>query len=248
MTWDTELYRDKHAFVWQAGLGVLDWLSPQPGERVVDLGCGTGELTVRIAGMGALVTGIDASADMIDAARERFPSVEWRVADARDFTVDEPVDAVFSNAALHWVNPHGRTLERVAAALRPGGRFVAEFGGRGNVAVVVASVEHALRSLGLPALKHPWFFPSVGEYTGMVEAAGLRVTRAEWFERPTPLVGGAGFRDWLLMFADGWLAALDRAERDAVIAVAEASARPSLYRDGQWIADYARIRVLAVRP
>ncbi|PYE56418.1 class I SAM-dependent methyltransferase [Deinococcus yavapaiensis] len=245
-TWNSDLYRDRHAFVWQHGGGVLTWLDAQPGERIVDLGCGTGELTVKIAEAGASVLGIDASSEMIEAASTKFPSLTWKVADARTFEV-EPHDAIFSNAALHWVKPPEAVVERVAASLRRGGRFVAEFGGRGNVAGIVEATSEARRRLGLADVPAPWYFPSVGEYASLLESFGLVVRRAESFERPTRLEGEDGLRAWLTMFGGGLLAKLDDSEREAVVVEAERIARATLWQSGEWVADYVRLRVLAVR-
>lgn len=246
MTWNPELYRDRHAFVWQHGHGVLDWLEPHEGEQIVDLGCGTGELTATIAESGARVLGLDMSAEMIEAARSRWPRLSWEVADARTFEVP-PQDAVFSNAALHWVKPPERAVTRIAAALKHGGRFVAELGGRGNVQAIRDAVDAARDALSLPPTENPWFFPSVGEYAALLEGHGLSVRRAELFGRPTSLDGEDGFRAWLVMFGSGLLAGLDDAEREAVVTHAERLARPRLCRSGEWVADYVRLRVLAIR-
>lgn len=246
MTWNADLYQDRHAFVWQYGTGILDWLDVRPGERVLDLGCGTGELTGRIAAAGAEVIGLDASAEMIEAARRTVAGVTFTVADATTFVLDQPVDAVFSNAALHWVRPPERAVARIAAALAPGGRLVAEFGGRGNIATIVEAMNTARREAGLTEAVHPWFFPRVGEYAGMLETAGLTVVRAELFERPTRLDGPDGLRAWLEMFGRWALDDLGDA-RESVLSRTEDLARPILWRDGAWQADYVRLRVLALK-
>lgn len=132
-TWDPTLYQSAHAFVWQMAADLIDLLDPKPGERVLDLGCGTGQPTAQIAGRGADVLGIDRSAEMIDTARRNFSRLHFEPGDATTFTAGAPFDAVFSNATLHWVKPPEAAAGRVWAALRPGGRLVAEFGGRGNV-------------------------------------------------------------------------------------------------------------------
>ena len=147
--WDAKLYDGRHAFVHQLAAGVVDLLAPQPGERVLDLGCGTGALTQQIADAGADVFGIDASPAMVAKATAAYPGLSFAVADATTMVFDQPFDAVFSNAVLHWVRPPAAAVARMFAALRPGGRLVLEMGGRGNVATVLAAAAAAGRDVGL---------------------------------------------------------------------------------------------------
>jgi trans-aconitate methyltransferase len=244
--WDAALYDERHAFVWKAGSDLLDLLNPQPGERILDLGCGTGHLTAGIAERGAEVVGTDASAEMVAAARDAYPAMTFLVMRGEELTCDAPFDAVFSNAALHWMPEADAVAENIARALKPGGRLVAEFGGKGNVHHVTEALLAALRAEApdtAPSL--PWYFPSVGEYAALLERHGLEVTFAALFDRPTPLDGEDGLRAWFRMFADGVLAALPAERRAPVLARAEAACRPNLYRDGTWVADYRRLRVVA---
>jgi trans-aconitate methyltransferase len=239
--WDTAVYDRDFAFVSAYGAELLDWLEPQPGESVLDLGCGTGVLTARIAETGATVTGIDSDPTMIAAARTRLPGADLRVADAHDFVVDDPVDAVFSNAALHWMPAPVEVLGCVTDALRAGGRFVAEMGATGNVATVTEAVDRACREAGLPERDWPWFFPSPAQYAAMLEDAGLEVRRLDFHDRPTRLTGKNGFVGWLAMFAGSVLVDVppDVLDRAAEIA------RPELWRDRAWWADYRRLRFRA---
>jgi trans-aconitate methyltransferase len=244
--WDAAKYEGGFRFVTAGGEPLLDLLAPHGGERIVDLGCGTGELTARIAATGAEVTGLDADPAMIRRARERFPALSFVEADAQTRTLPGPVDAVFSNAALHWMRRPAEVIARVAAALRPGGRFVAELGGHGNVAAVQRALESARASLGLPPVETPWFFPSVGRYAGLLEAAGLE-PRAMWlFDRPSPL-GDEGLAGWIHMFGTPFLVDLAPAQVQPLIDAACAHARAALHRDAQWVADYRRLRFIAVR-
>src|SRR4051794_40038377 len=162
-TWDANHYDASHSYVWTLAADLIELLAPRAGERVLDLGCGTGHLTARIAEAGAAVVGIDSSPEMIAEARRLFPDIRFEVADARNFAFDEPFDAVFSNAVLHWVKPPEEAAACVRRALKPGGRFVAEFGGRGNVAGVVSALDAASHAVGLGAWEHPWYYPSIGE-------------------------------------------------------------------------------------
>jgi trans-aconitate methyltransferase len=144
--WNAALYENKHAFVWQYGEDLLQLLNPKQGERILDLGCGTGQLTEKIATFGAVVMGIDNAPAMIEKARQNYPHLRFDVADARNFQVEQPLDAVFSNAALHWIKEPDAVINCVHQALKPGGRFVAEFGGKGNVQVPYHSFRNCFRT------------------------------------------------------------------------------------------------------
>ena len=206
--WDATLYDEKHSFVSQYGLEVVKLLAPQDGERILDLGCGTGQLASEIARSGAQVMGIDIAPKMIDRAREAHPGLRFEVADGADFSFPEPFDAVFSNAALHWMQGTHRVIQCVRCCLKPGGRFVAEFGGKGNIAVTVAAIDESLAAAGYPGpgTAHPWYFPSIAEFTSLLEDHRFSPTYATLFDRPTPFEDGElGMRHWLEMFgADCW--------------------------------------------
>jgi trans-aconitate methyltransferase len=245
--WDSNLYDDKHSFVWKHGAALLEVLAPQPGERILDVGCGTGHLTAKMAEAGALVIGIDSSCEMITEARRHYPDVCFEIADARDFAFDEPFDAVFSNAVLHWVKEPEQAIDCVRRALKPLGRFVAEFGGRGNVRTIVSALDTTSRAIGLGAWAHPWYFPGIGEYTSLLERNELEVTEASLFDRPTPLEGEEGLRRWVEMFAGSLLDRVPPADREGFFRRVGEIARPTLYRDGTWFADYCRLRIVARR-
>jgi trans-aconitate methyltransferase len=252
--WDPEAYDDDTGFVHEYGGSVVDLLEPQPGERVLDLGCGTGHLTADIAervGESGVAVGVDASAEMVDRARERYPDLRFTVADAREYAPDRPFDGVFSNAALHWIprEDQSAVAERVAALLDPGDRFVAELGGTGNVSAVVDATLAEVRERGSEA-EHPWYFPTVGEHAAVLEAAGFEVRLARLFDRPTELEGGReGLANWLDVFGDSLFADLDEAETDAVVSAVEGRLRDDLFDadTGTWTADYRRLRFVAVR-
>lgn len=248
--WDAGEYDERHSYVHQYGESVVDLLDPEPGERVLDLGCGTGHLTADIAGRGATVHGIDASGEMVRAARERYPELSFEQADARTFAAGEPFDAVFSNAALHWIpgSDHDAVLAAVRDALVPGGRFVAEMGGTGNVETIVRATTAVLDGRGYDA-DTPWYFPGIDEYAPRLAAAGLEPRRAVLFDRPTELEGADGLRDWLGMFGDSLLGAVPDGEQDAVVDAVEDRLRGELFDPdrGAWTADYRRLRFVAVR-
>jgi trans-aconitate methyltransferase len=241
--WNATLYEGQHAFVWQYGESLIELLAPQSGESILDLGCGTGQLTARIAQMGAAVRGIDADAAMIAKAQQNYPDLQFAQADARNFLVEAPVDAVFSNAVLHWVTEPDRAIQCIYQALKPGGRFVAEFGGKGNVEAITQALLHAY-----PAYRSPWYFPSVADYATRLEQQGFEVMLAALSDRPTPLEDrDAGLANWLRMFAYGLLGELMPEQQTQVIASVERQLKPALYQEGRWVADYRRLRVLAIK-
>jgi trans-aconitate methyltransferase len=248
--WDASRYDGAYSFVWKHGQGVIELLAPEAGERILDLGCGTGHLTAQIAAHGAQVVGMDRSAEMIATARRHYPRLRFEVADAEGFRFGEPFDAVFSNAAIHWMKDQRAVTASVWQALKPAGRFVAEFGGRGNIRRIETALRRAIQQAGYATSDQPYYyFPTVGEYAGLLEGVGFTVTFAQWFERPTPLEGGeAGLRDWLAVFTDHFLKDAPADRQAAIIRAVEDELRPQLFRDGTWTADYCRLRVAAIRP
>lgn len=239
--WSPEAYAAHAAFVPALGADALALLDPRPGERILDLGCGDGALTARIAAAGAAVTGLEPDPAMAAAARARGLEVLER--DAHEPFGDGLYDAVFSNAALHWMRDPARVLGHAARALRPGGRLVAEQGGFGNVAAIVTALNAARESVGLPAAA-PWDFPSPTAQAARLEAAGLRVLRMALLPRPTPLP--TGMAGWLRTFAGPFVAGV----ADAPALLADAERRLGALHDPTegWSADYVRLRFEARSP
>src|SRR5581483_6687600 len=227
-TWDAASYDSIFAFVWRLGASLIELLQPQAGERILDLGCGTGQLTAQIAQSGAAVLGIDNSPAMIAQARANHPKLRFDLGDARTFHFDAPFAAVFSNAALHWIKEPEAVIGCVARALQPGGRFVAEFGGKDNVRSVAAALEHALEKLACGPFVLPWYFPSVAEYAALLEKAGIDVTFATLFDRPTRLEGPDAMRQWIWMFAASVLDQVPAEKQDAFFHSVEEKLRPAL--------------------
>jgi trans-aconitate methyltransferase len=243
--WDSSLYDDRHSFVWKKAGDVVELLDPKPGERILDLGCGTGHLTAQIAASGAVVTGLDSSVSMIAQARRNYPKLKFVLADARSFHFNEPFDAVFSNAALHWIPEAGSAIASVAHALMPGGRFVLEMGARGNNARVLAVLRAVLAEAGY-APRNPWFFASAGEYSTLLEQEGFEVVSFRTIERWTRLEHPErGLREWLEMFAGSWFEEVPAPAREGLLAEIESRLRPTLWRDGAWWIDYRRLRLVA---
>ena len=250
--WDAAVYDRDFSFVAAYGETVLGWLDPRPGERILDLGCGTGELTARLVASGATVVGLDSDPAMADVFRRRLPDVPIVLLDAQepwpsDSPLDQPFDAVFSNAALHWMPRADAVADAMARALRPGGRLAAELGGIGNVATVQGALERAAREIGLTAPAWRRYYPSPAEYAQVLERAGFEVRQLELTDRPTRLSGADGLAQWYRLFGRGALSDLVEDEREALIARAVEGARAELFSDGSWWADYRRLRVLALR-
>lgn len=245
-TWDPQRYAENARFVAELGMPVVELLDPRPDERILDLGCGDGFLTARLAALGARVVGIDASAAQIEAARRL--GLDARVADAQALTFDAAFDAVFSNATLHWMRDPDAAIDGVWRALVPGGRFVAECGGEGCVAAIRAALGRALGRRGIDAGAHdPWYFPSADAYGARLRARGFVVETIFVFPRPTPLPGDLGA--WLETFAESFLAPLPANERPTVLREVQEDLRPSLCdAAGHWTADYTRLRFRAVKP
>ncbi|MCY0865293.1 MAG: methyltransferase domain-containing protein [Sulfobacillus sp.] len=246
--WAPHHYDEKLGFVSAMARDLIDLLQPQKGERILDVGSGTGDLTHEIAQRGADVVGIDVSPDMVRQARAKYPGLRFLEADAECFRTSEIFDAVFSNAALHWMTHPQRVIASLWAVLRPGGRLVAEFGGRGNVKTLVSALNAALREIGAANIPQPWYFPTLGEYAGLLEAEGFRLTFAVLFDRPTRLPDGEeGLKHWLDGFAGPFLSELSVEERSRVVSRVDELTRPRLFYDGHWVVDYKRLRVMAIK-
>ncbi|HUJ39907.1 MAG TPA: methyltransferase domain-containing protein [Candidatus Acidoferrales bacterium] len=249
--WDAAEYDAKHAFVYQKAKGLVDLLAPVPGERILDLGCGTGALTAEIAARGAEVLGIDRSEDMISQARKKFPALTFEARDARELRFHGQFDAVFSNAVLHWIPEADQVIAGMARALRSGGRFVAEFGGKGNIQRLVAGFHRAFSALGLrePEGVSPWFYPSIAEYSGLLEKHGLEVRTASLFDRPTVLEDGElGLRNWIRQFRHTFLEKIGEPNAQHWIEEVERQCRSELFKNGSWELDYRRLRIAAWKP
>jgi trans-aconitate methyltransferase len=243
--WDSSLYDDRHPFVWKESADLIELVAIAPNERVLDLGCGTGHLTAKIADVGAEVVGLDSSPSMIAQARQNYPKLKFVLADARDFTFDTPFDVVFSNAALHWILEADRVVASVTRALKPGGRFGLEMGVKGNIATLTDAIDSVLREAGQEP-GNPWYFPSLGEYATLLERHGFEVAFASTFDRWNRLEHPErGLREWLDMFAGPWFEKIPTNARTDAYQRIEDRLRDKLWCDGAWWADYKRLRVLA---
>ena len=244
--WSAARYAATAHFVPAFGAPVVALLDPRPGERILDLGCGDGVLTETIAAAGATVVAVDAAPDMVAAARAK--GLDARVGAGQNLAFEREFDAVFSNAALHWMRPQEAVLAGAARALKPGGRFVAEMGGHNNTAAILTAFRAVLARRGIESLTlMPWYFPSAAAYRAKLEAAGFRVEEIAIVPRPTPLE--AGLAAWLDTFCEDFLNPLPPADRAAAIREVCDLLEPILRDEtGLWIADYVRLRFKAVLP
>jgi trans-aconitate methyltransferase len=242
--WNPAQYGKNAKFVSDLGVSVVELLSPRSGERILDLGCGDGALTIKLVELGCTVVGVDSSAEMVNAAKSL--GLDARVVDGQSLQFTNEFDAVFSNAALHWMKYPGSVISGVWHALKPRGRFVGEFGGYGNVAAIVTALESALSSRGM-VVASPWFFPRPKEYSELLEARGFEVNTINLIPRPTLLPGDVG--GWLETFAQPYTSALPAIDRRRFISeVVEALRKVLCDANGDWRADYVRLRFIATKP
>ena len=249
-TWNAELYDNKHSFVFKYGEDLLTLLNAKKGERILDLGCGTGHLTNLIAQSGATVIGMDNSEEMIAKAKKEFPAIEFSFQSATDFHFDEPVDAVFSNAVLHWVLESEKAVNCMYQNLKKGGRIVLEFGGKDNIKNISGALKTALANNGYKeqAEMNFWYFPSLSEYSSLLEEKGFNVEYAAHFNRSTELKDTEnGIKDWLKMFGENFFKGIDEITADKIRTEVQEVIRSTNFKDGKWYADYKRLRVVAAK-
>lgn len=244
--WDSENYTNHFQFVPQYGSALLDLLTVEPGSFVVDLGCGNGALTAQLQSRGYQTLGIDASAAMLNKAKETHATLQFMQADACTFHLPEKADAVFSNAVFHWIDDQESLVKNIAENLRPGGQFVFEFGGTGCAETVHRALARAFQAHGLTYVNR-FNFQSIGTFAPVLERHGFRVEYASLFDRPTEQDGENGLENWIHMFVGSAFDGVDAATKKAVIAQTVALCRSVLYKDGKWFVDYVRLRMKAIR-
>jgi trans-aconitate methyltransferase len=244
--WSPEQYAKNARFVSDLGMPVVALLAPRAGERILDVGCGDGPLTKKLVEVGCEVVGVDASPTMVEAAKAI--GLDARVMDGQTLQFEGEFDAVFSNAALHWMKQADAVIAGVWRALKPGGRFVGEFGGDGNTATVLRALEAVLQQRGLDfRTLNPWYFPSTEEYRNKLGAQGFVVNSIALIPRPTPLPGS--LIAWLETFAQSFVGPVPITERAGILARVEDLCRsPLCNADGAWSVDYVRLRFAAVKP
>lgn len=247
--WNANLYDEKHSFVSLFGSDLVELLAPQKGEHILDIGCGTGDLANKLHDLHVDVLGIDNSPNMIQQAKGKYPHLHFLVDDVTDLKYKNDFDAIFSNATLHWVKKPKQALQCIYNSLKTKGRFVAEFGGKGNVQQITDEIINQFNSLGIEFTpdRFPWNFPSIGEYSTLMEEVGFRVTFAHHFDRPTPLEGANGLSNWIVMFGSSMFEGIPDNIKTQIITNAENNLKDRLFENGTWVADYKRIRVVGIK-
>lgn len=247
--WDSKLYNEQHRFVSDYGADVLQWLDAKAGENILDVGCGTGDLAAKIQETGAVVSGVDASADMVALAKQNYPTISFEQKDASQLDYNREFDAVFSNATFHWIENQKGLLRGIYKSLKHGGRLVAEFGGKGNIKSIIDAIEAAAKQLHLEhrIISNFWFFPSIGHYATLLESTGFETEQIWLFDRPTKLVGKDGMLKWINQFAQHAFVNLNEEETKMVTDLAIELLKPTNFKNGEWTADYRRLRVKAIK-
>lgn len=247
--WDADKYTSDFSFVHQYGNGVIELIEADKKSTVLDLGCGNGALSKALHDKGYRVRGIDASKDLLDIAKKNYPDIEFIEADAVNFSLQEPVDIVFSNAVFHWINRERQKdmLKCVYNALKENGQFVFEFGGYGNNQLIHRALSEIFSEYGY-IYEMPFYFPTIGEYAALLENTGFRVRYAILFDRLTELKGEDGLKDWINMFVKTPFAVIKSDdEKRVIIDKTVDRLQDILYKGGKWYADYVRIRMKATR-
>jgi trans-aconitate methyltransferase len=242
-TWEANTYVKHAHFVADLATPIIELLNPQHAEHILDLGCGDGRLTKALQDLGCVVTGVDYSDNLVQAAKTL--GVNARQMDAHHLTFNKEFDAVFSNAALHWMKQPEEVIAGVKRALKPNGRFVAEFGGCGNIQSILDALRIALAERGINLADiNPWYFPTVDEYKGSLEQASFRVDYIELIPRPTPLP--TDIMGWLTTFANSFTKLFPEHEQEAFLKHVMTLTAPNLQQaDGSWSVDYVRLRFAA---
>ncbi len=247
--WNADKYNRDFSFVHQYGQGVIDLIDFNGKSTAIDLGCGNGVLTKALKEKGLSVTGIDSSEEQLRIARELYPDISFIAADAVSLSVRNPVDIVFSNAVFHWIDKDKQQtmLSSISRSLKEGGQLVFEMGGHGNNSLIHSALSDVFERHGYIYIM-PFYFPSIGEYSAMLEAAGMEVTYAVLFERPTELKGDNGLADWIRMFIRTPFSIIgDKEEENTIILEAADILRKNLFKNGKWYLDYVRLRMKAIK-
>ena len=249
-TWDTSLYNEKHDYVFKFGEDVVNLLNPQRDENILDLGCGTGDLTKKISGSAKMVVGLDNSLEMVQAAQRKYPEITFFNSNGKNFHIDYIFDAVFSNAVLHWIPEADKVIKNINKHLKIGGRFVAEFGGKDCVNKIISALTEILdnEKLVYPKIEDMLYYPSIGEYSGLLEKLGFEVNFAVLFDRPIELKGGVdGLNNFIEMFFNWLFVNVSANDKSRIIKITIDRLKSKMFNGTSWIADYRRIRIVAYK-
>jgi len=248
--WKPDLYNEKHSFVYDYGESLIKLLDPKENQKILDLGCGSGQLTSKINEFAKETIGIDKSFEMIEDAKSKFPNIEFHVMDASDFKFNAKFDSIFSNATLHWVKDFKNAIKCMYENLNSNGKIVLEFGGKGNVQTIVNELRNSLKTRGYKNQSNLnlWYFPSIGEYSTQLEIGGFRVVFAEHYDRPTELADeNSGIKDWISMFAESFFIGVNENHIEEIKNEVQEKIKEKCLINGKWFADYKRIRIVAVK-
>jgi trans-aconitate methyltransferase len=246
--WNPDLYDNKHDFVFKFGEEIVKLLNPQKEETILDIGCGTGDLTKKIAELCGKVTGIDNSNEMIQTAQKKYPEISFINADAKDYQLDKKFDAIFSNAVLHWIPQADKVIQNANRHLKVGGRYVVEFGGKRCNYSIVNTLQKQLNEANFdyPSIESMLYFPSISQYSKLLENNGFEVNLALLFDRPTELKGGInGLPDFIEMFLNWLFKNVSDSDKSSIIEKTIDILKPQIFNGTSWIADYRRIRIVA---
>lgn len=245
--WNAQLYDKNHDFVSQYGKALLELVNAGAGQKIWDLGCGTGILSGRLARNAAHVIGSDLSPDMIETAKSNYPHIDFLILDATEAVFENEFDTVFSNAVFHWISDQEKLLNAIYRALKSGGKLIVEMGANGNIAQIEQAFSQSMNLHGR-AYQSGFFFPSVEEYTQLLQIAGFHIDFIQDFDRPTPFSDGQnGMKNWMIQFFADDLAPLLEEERAAILDETEKSLFPILWKSKEWIGDYRRLRFSATK-
>lgn len=245
MQWDSSLYDKNHSFVSQYGCELLKYLPQNKQQKILDLGCGTGDLSYELSKLCQKVVGIDASPQMISLAREKFPNLDFRVCEGLSMTFKDEFDVVFSNAVFHWISNHNLLLENIAKALKSAGILICEFGALGNIESIENAFKLALGRQGF-AYTMKLNFPDADSFSKLLKQNHFEIIELSKFDRPTPLENNEeGLRIWLKQFFNSQLDELPLQIQEKIFEEVETLTKDKLYHNRVWILDYKRLRVIA---
>lgn len=245
--WNPNLYKSNHSFVYNYGKALLELLDPQAHDEILDIGCGTGELTNEIFKKTKLVTAVDASDKMISEAKKTYPEINFIKMNALEMEYKNKFDKVFSNAVFHWIFDQEKFLENIYTSLKSDGKLVVEMGGQNNAQTILNALKTALINHGYieNSQKQVTFFPSVGEYTSLLEKTGFTVRYVLYFDRDTELTGKDGLKTFVTMFYSPFFENIDENIKNEILDEVQFNCKDSLFRNGKWYADYKRLRFIA---
>ena len=245
MKWDSTLYDKSQSFVSEYGKDLLSFILPDKQQHILDLGCGTGELTKKLSEISKCTIGIDGSKEMIEAAKAKYPDLDFKVMDACCLQWKDQFDVVFSNAVFHWITDQKQLLTGIYSALKDSGKLVCEFGASGNISRIEKAYGIAVEQYQ-NEYKNPFYFPTVAKYSALLQEIGFKIEKIYDYDRPTPLPDGKdGLRKWMIQFFADSLAVYDEAQQSAIFEGVENMLEKDMFDGTKWIADYRRIRAIA---